>query len=292
MRLPNRLASDDVSGLIGSVAPILEATKNGEALRLDFTGHAFCDPAGAVIFGAAGARFYRQRGARPELDGWATDSYLARFGLKKLLGYREPFWAKRPRPDDFIGLTEVAEYRDRARVCEGVRQILHIDHDGAANLLSYALEEVLRNVDDHADSPTNALLHAQRYSRTDEVVLAIADTGRGILASLRERYHDLSSDAEAVAEALKAGVSCRNTRKGVNQGVGLTATAQMIRGVGGTFQLLSGRALLTTTEEGTIVSEVTSGEWPGVVVILRVCGRDDIDWAQVHAHALQEVRKL
>jgi hypothetical protein len=168
---------------------------------------------------------------------------------------------------------------------------LHIDHEGAANLLSYALEEVLRNVDDHADSPTNALLHAQRYQKTDEVVVAIADTGRGILRSLRERYHELEGDADALSEALKPGVSCRNTRKGVNQGVGLTATASMIRGVGGTFQVVSGRALLTSRPEGTIVAE-TTGQWPGVLVVFRVKGRDDIDWARVHAKALQEVSKL
>jgi len=81
--------------------------------------------------------------------------------------------------------------------------VLGVTGEGARDLVSYCLEEILRNVDEHADSPVNALLQAQFYSATGEAVFAIGDTGRGILHSLRQWHQNLEDDEEALRYALR-----------------------------------------------------------------------------------------
>lgn len=287
--LPARLEADAIPNVIASIAPLLDAADAGTPVSVDFTAHTFCDPAGVVMLGAAGARYYRLTRHQAKLVGWDDDSYLSRLELGGLFGLSHRFKLRFPRPRDFVALREVVEPKDRVAACDAVAKILGIHHAGATGLMGYTLEEVLRNVDDHADSPTNALLHAQRYDRTDEVVVAIADTGQGVLRSLRQQQPDLGSDRDALYQALLPGVSGKNVKKARNQGIGLTATARMIAGVNGSMQVISGKAMQTISRDGTIETELPGRGWPGVVVVLRVSGRDNIDWDDVRARALREV---
>ncbi len=106
--------------------------------------------------------------------------------------------------------------------------------------VSYCLREVIRNVFEHARIDTCAIA-AQRYGGSIEV--AIADTGIGILRSLRERFEDLPSDPDALEMALQPGVSrvaATDDSGWGNSGFGLYVLSELGRQAG-SFDLLSGR---------------------------------------------------
>jgi hypothetical protein len=117
--------------------------------------------------------------------------------------------------------------------------------------VSYCLREIIRNVFEHAQTDTCALA-AQRYGGSIEI--AIADTGVGILGSLRQTFRDLQDDAEALGMALRPGVSRVPAEEAGdedwgNSGFGLYVLSEIGRRAG-SFLLLSGRAYVKLARSG------------------------------------------
>lgn len=245
---------------------------------LDFSAVQFCDPMATVALASFGAYRLRRSKQRVELGGWRPDSYLARVGVKRLLGYDDDYPHRRNDGERLTSVTEVADHTDRQKARRQLLDVLGIQHDGTRLVLDYCLEEILRNVEDHADSPTNALVQAQYYETRNEVVFAIADTGRGVLWNLRQRHQQLENDEEALIAALQPGVSGRNTRKGSNAGLGLTVSSSLVTGVNGTFQVASGTALRVLKKGRAETQLLEGGGWPGVIVAFSVPRNDALDW--------------
>jgi hypothetical protein len=293
LTVPERLDVGDMQGIVRWTADIFAAARDRHELTVDFSRHEFCDPAGIVMLASALKHYNRTMRQPAEFIGWQKDCYLSRFHVKEHAGHKDDFpKLRRRRPRGFTELAEIVHSQHRQDACGDVNKLLQVDDAEAAKLLAYAMEEMLRNVEDHAESLTNALIHGQRFSGDNRVVVAIADTGRGILRSLREWHNDLAGDVEAIGMAMKPGVSSRNTRRQNNQGVGLTATSTMIRHVGGRFHLASGTGLLELSSHGTILDSMAGVAWSGVVVVLEVWLRQDINWAHAHTQALREVSRL
>jgi hypothetical protein len=114
--------------------------------------------------------------------------------------------------------------------------------------LQYVIDELLRNVAQHSADPYGAVVGAQRmdahkggYSRPT-VQVAVADTGRGILASL-QRYHAVTDPAAAIEMALRPHVSGAFPEGQVggpdNAGLGLFFTSEMAK-------LTAGRLLIAS----------------------------------------------
>jgi hypothetical protein len=263
-----------------------------DRLDLDFTpvvdvSHmTFCDPAATVALAAFAATALRKTGQSVRFEGWEPQSYLSRIGLKKFAGQKDDFPGKRLVSDRVTNLMEVVTSADRRRVREDVLDVLDVQHAGARVVLGYCLEEMLRNVDDHAESPVHALLQAQYYDNRHQVVMAIADTGRGVRNSLLTR-HDVPTDEAALKEAIRPGVSGRNTRKGTNAGLGLTTSSALVTKVGGTFQLLSGDCLLEIRKGGQSVHPLRNTRWPGVIVVMVVPRDDNLDWTETFTSVME-----
>jgi anti-sigma regulatory factor (Ser/Thr protein kinase)/anti-anti-sigma regulatory factor len=104
-----------------------------------------------------------------------------------------------------------------------------------------AVEEIARNVVDHAQSPIGGFAIAQRSTSRLEFEVAVADGGVGIAASLRRnpRYQGVKTDSEAIEQALMPGVTSNPGRD--NHGVGLATIRDMLRENGGTLLVRSGR---------------------------------------------------
>lgn len=105
--------------------------------------------------------------------------------------------------------------------------------------LEWSINEVMDNVLNHAQAPRGGFVQAT--TTEDRVSFAVADCGIGILASLREGYPKLSSDSDAIGEAIKVGVT-RNPQAG--QGNGLAGTLSIATQTGGSLSIMSGRGML------------------------------------------------
>lgn len=278
IRVPPRLSAANIVNALNQMALPFEVNSRSADVTLDLGGLEFVDPAATVALGGFVGHFRRVAKRRVTLVGWDPASYLARVELKTLAGYEDDYNRRRHAGDHLTSIIEVADARERGAARAKVLEVLGIEHNGARLVLDYCLEEILRNVEDHADSPVNALLQAQYYEQRRQVVLAVADTGHGILWNMRQRHPDLDDDESALRASLQPGVSGRNVRKGTNAGLGLTVTSRLITRMGGTFHLASGDTLIELGNGGTVVRRLTGARWPGVLVTMTVPRDDRLDW--------------
>lgn len=122
------------------------------------------------------------------------------------------------------------------------------EEEESRGALAYVIDELLRNVLQHSADPLGAVVGAQRMDpgkggyRRATVQLAVADTGRGILESLR-RFHDVADARAALEKAIRPHVSGvfpeGQTGGADNAGLGLFFTSEMAK-------LTAGRLLIAT----------------------------------------------
>jgi hypothetical protein len=119
--------------------------------------------------------------------------------------------ADQKRWDRSRTLIELTAIQDGKSVCDLMAHAAelverHFGNQQLGESVGIAVGVLCENVLEHAETPIQGLLAAQRYR--EGVELSIVDIGRGIPASLRDNplYADLS-DPEAVRAALSAGVS-------------------------------------------------------------------------------------
>jgi hypothetical protein len=134
------------------------------------------------------------------------------------------------------------------------------------NGLEWSINEIMDNVITHAAASAGGF--AQLTTFQDRIAFTVADCGRGILDSLREGLGWLRTDEQAVAEAIKAGVT-RNPE--IGQGNGLAGTLRIATMSGGSFTISSESALLTVfPQNGAIVSRAmhlpAHLSFPGTIV--------------------------
>jgi hypothetical protein len=119
-----------------------------------------------------------------------------------------------------------------------------------------AIGAATENVVEHANSPTGALVTAQRYATTG-LELAVVDLGDGIPKTLaRNREHRELDDLSAVAHALEDGVS---SIRGEGRGTGLWELRETVRkGGNSTLGIGSGEAELSLSwEDGDAVQNAS-----------------------------------
>lgn len=169
-----------------------------------------------------------------------------------------------PTPTDTartVAIQRVSIADSAARVAKRIAH-LAVPNEGEAesrDSLAYVIDELLRNVLQHSGDSLGAVVGAQRmdqgkggYTR-NTVQVAVADTGRGIVESLR-RFHDVPSAEVALEKALRPHVSGTFPEGQMgsldNAGLGLFSTAEMAKLTDGRFLLATrGGALLLTSDE-------------------------------------------
>lgn len=112
--------------------------------------------------------------------------------------------------------------------------------------LEWVAGEVTDNVLTHAECAEGGIVQTTVCAESGRVEIAVADAGRGLLASLREGRPQLETDAEAAALAVESGVT-RDPEAG--QGQGLAGSLRIASLTGGAFEIASGTARLTTTPD-------------------------------------------
>ena len=105
--------------------------------------------------------------------------------------------------------------------------------------LEWSINEITDNVLNHAEYEEGGIIQVSTFRDARKVVFGVVDSGRGILTSLREGHPSLRTDAQAIGEAMKAGVT-RDPDAG--QGNGLAGTLRIAWMSEGTFEITSGLA--------------------------------------------------
>ncbi len=178
--------------------------------------------------------------------------YAWRMGLAEYLGIEAPAtFQEHEEAGRFIALRTVKHRDELAELLSGFVTLLHV-LDEAAEYVLYAMSEMVRNTLEHAFS-RGAVVCAQRYAgrktRREYVSLGIADTGRGVRASLSGKYV-VNTSADAVLKAIEPGVS--GVVGGMygssdNAGAGLFVTRRLSRETRGYFAIASGDAMFRSS---------------------------------------------
>lgn len=229
------LAAADVMGL------------TGESYRIHIPRGCFASCSAIAVIAAWGQEM-RRRGHDVEFYGDdSTLRYLARMDLFKLLQFpfRENF-ERHVEGGRFIPLHTIQNTRDCVNVIGRIGDLVLHHFDNSRDLfpaMEWAVNEVVDNITIHSESPVPGVVCAQFFPKQSRVEIGICDVGRGIKASLSERYELLSHD-DAITKALQRGVT-RNPD--VGQGNGLAGTYQIAQANKGTFHLWSGNACFQMT---------------------------------------------
>lgn len=117
--------------------------------------------------------------------------------------------------------------------------------------LEWSVNEITDNVLNHAECEEGGIVQVSTFGDARKVAFGVADSGKGILSSLREGHPSLRTDAQAIDEAMKAGIT-RNPD--VGQGNGIAGALEIARMSKGTFSITSGQAQIVVRIDPTTSS--------------------------------------
>jgi anti-sigma regulatory factor (Ser/Thr protein kinase) len=147
---------------------------------------------------------------------------------------------------------------------------------GVLKAIEWALNEVADNVLEHAGSDVQGWMQVIATPKQGRLSFTVADHGRGILSSLRERYSDLTNDREALDKAIRPGIT-RDSR--IGQGNGLSESVRIAQAMHGWVNLLSGRGELRVTDDGMTHTQ-RSPLYSGTVVDVTLPSVTEVDVAE------------
>jgi hypothetical protein len=231
-------------------------------VRVDFADLAWVRPA-AMVGAAARAHRAQVAGTPFELRGPAGEEpahYLARMRLGRVLadlGARHdlPTVREHDRQEDLIEVIRLDSPSAVERLARMVyRKILPRGRELAA-ALHRSVAEIGENVMDH--SGTIGYLAAQTLPRRRELLIAIADSGVGMLATLAHR--GVRTHEDAIALATRESVSRYDEP---DRGRGLPSALRLIGRESGSLYIASGTAAIRhfpTTRRYLIADEGYDG---------------------------------
>lgn len=117
---------------------------------------------------------------------------------------------------------------------------------GALDGLQWCINEVMDNVNVHSERGY-CFVMAQFHKQHKSVVFCIADSGIGILNSLRKSKHSPSTNIDAISLAIQEGIG-----DGKGQGNGLFGLYQIIKSNGGRLTITSHGASIMLSQNGSI----------------------------------------
>lgn len=144
----------------------------------------------------------------------------------------------------FFPLTQI---RNAAELKDAIANLVPLLHAPAevADPIKYVFSEMVRNAIEHSSSTVGTFVAAQYYSESQRIAIGIADAGVGIFEHMRQ-FHDVSNSKEAIALALRPGISGTTSRIGgteFNAGAGLFFTKSIAAFSKNMFVLYSGDAV-------------------------------------------------
>ena len=170
--------------------------------------------------------------------------YLDRMGLYKLLKTPSPFgeYEHREASGRFIPITFVRDATEQSCLIADMVPLLHLNENDA-RIIKYVVGELVRNVLEHSLAEDGAVVAAQYFKQSNQISLAICDTGIGLKQGLR--IWRPKDDETAVREALTPGVSGASLSGGGsdNAGAGLFFVKSIAKTTRNNFMIYSGNTV-------------------------------------------------
>ena len=141
--------------------------------------------------------------------------------------------------------------------------------------IEWSVNEITDNVLNHAQSSVGGFVQVTNYRQRQQVEFSVCDAGLGIPTTLRSHYPNLTTDQEAVYEAIQEGVT---RDKSVGQGNGLYGTWRISQLSGGRFELYSGYAsLVSTPHDGSLSIRKENIPFNGTLITARIGYKTPLD---------------
>lgn len=163
---------------------------------------------------------------------------------------------------------------DMGRILSAIETILIKQTGWKSNVVSgikYMLSEMTDNITEHSKSEYGYIV-AQCYPTRQYADICIADTGITVLGSYKEQGRDdIQTDIEALESANK-GISTKNLPAAENRGYGIITSREMlVRGLGGQYMMISGKAAYADTTKGRGYIEIPGDiRFAGTIIALRL----------------------
>jgi hypothetical protein len=260
-----------------------------ENYEFDFQNVSFVTPGWLLVVGEA-LRAFRDARAKSKrrVINYKHLGYAAHVGFFKYFGMSYGLApSEAGGSTTYVPITEtnVADIKEEAftgflhpgQIVEDnarrLARLLTRQEDGAVvDTLTYSIREIVRNVVEHSDSPSYTFA-AQYWPVQNSAELAVADSGCGILSSLKENPKlQVENDLDALKLAMLPGISSKAWRRSrpqdawANSGYGLFMT-QKLCSLDGQFTLLSGRSGLRT-DQGRL--QELQSDVRGTIVVLKI----------------------
>ena len=149
--------------------------------------------------------------------------YLVRMGLFKILNVASGINVVEHEPAGrFIPITQIRTSSELSKFVTEMIPLLHLNPE-QAETIGYIVSELGRNVIEHAQADSGAILCAQYYKKSNSIRIGIADTGVGVKATISNSY-SVKTDLDAIQLALWPGITGTTRKEGgteQNAGAGL-----------------------------------------------------------------------
>ena len=250
--LPTYVFEKEMAGFLNT----LGAGNSANAVVLNFARVKYYIP-GAIVALIARIKKWLLSGTSVSLANHETSDafrYLQRLDVFKNLGLDLPEDFTRHGSSDFVPVIEIS--CETANVSPIATQLAQCITPGdnareVSQLLSFASSEAMLNCKQH--SLASGYVTGQYAAKRDFARIAIADFGRGILASFRENgsphYHDGMTELEALQRAIVPEVSSTThflpgpySQGSPNRGIGLSMMQALMGQACGWMFLASGQA--------------------------------------------------
>lgn len=179
--------------------------------------------------------------------------YLQRMGIFKFLGIKSGLKTEEHESAGrFIPLTQIKNSEELSNFIKEIIPLLHLN-PAQVDPIRYVVSELVRNVIEHAQSQTGAIVSAQYYKKSNRIAIGIVDTGVGIKKTINQSY-PAPTHLEAIRLALTPGITGTTKREGgteYNAGAGLFFIKTIAKVNRDFFMIYSGNALYKLLKTGS-----------------------------------------
>ncbi len=236
------------SAFLGNLDPFLRAFNPKNSSKLEITANKkwiSLHPLVLSMVAALGLSLPPEKIHCEKLEA-ASKHYLERMGLFKLLKIRSEIKPiqEHESAGRFIPLTKITNSTELTHFITEMVPLLHLEPKQAAPI-KYVMSELVRNVLEHAQSKTGAIVSAQYYKKSGVIRIGVADIGLGIKKTINQS-HSASTYLDAIQLALTPGITGTTWKEGgteLNAGAGLFFIKSIAKTSRDFFVVYSGDAM-------------------------------------------------
>jgi len=272
--LPHRLNVETMYDVIGRAIDEHQKAR-GQDITFDFSGLSFVDPDGMTVLSNL-LEWLKKREVRIALAncdiGQPAIQYMDDCGFFGLYGNGALRTSAATRettiPFRRLLVEESHEWLD-LHVFPWLAEKLQVTTASLAEFKT-CVREIFNNIEDHSTERIGCA-HIQWFQNEHKIKISISDFGVGIPTEIRRTYQ-VSDDAEAIALAIREGISSK--RNGRNRGAGLSYLIDnVVRRNGGSVSIHSNRGQLTCWPSATGITQhpqASPGFYPETLVSIEL----------------------